>query len=229
MNQMQKLLLYTSLLLVGVTLLLGYSIVDEPDRCFNLRMGCLVFAEIVFCAECLIFSRAQRTASRMLPFTLGYSAIWAGYVLFTLLLALFGGRLSLKWLMVFEAIGFAVAVIVRISHEMGGQAIARQEQEDRKALAWRKLATLQADEIADSMLTAFPGDADIRKSAETLRDGFRYAATSTPDTASIETKLDDTLTAVAQAVSASNRDEVLQLCVTVSADLKKRHRLALLR
>lgn len=229
MNQMQKLLLYVSLLLVGITLLLGYTMVDEPDRAFNLRMGCLVFAEVVFCAECLLFSRSDRTAKRMLPFTLGYASVWAGYLLFAFLLLLFGGDLSMKWLMTLEAAGFAVAVVVRISWEMGGQSIARQETEDRKALAWRKLASLQAGETADAMLAAFPGDSEMRKAAATLRDGFRYAASSTPDTGPIETKIDDTLSAIAEAVAASRRDEIIQLCVTAAADLKKRHRMALLR
>lgn len=229
MNQMQKLLLCASLLLVGITLLIGYSIVDEPDRCFNIRMACLVFAEVVLCAECLVISRSTRTASRMLPFTLGYPLIWVVYVFITFQLVLFGGFLSLKWLMVVESIVFAVAVAVRIIPEMGGQAIARQETEDRKALAWRKVSTLQAGETADAMLAAFPGDAEIRKAAEALRDGFRYAASSTPDTSPLETKIDDDLAAVAQAVADLKRDEILKLCVTVAADLKKRHRLALLR
>lgn len=229
MNQMQKLLFYASLLLVGLTLVLGYSIVEEPDRSFHLRMGCLVFAEIVLCAECLVFSRSQRTASRMLPYTLGYATVWAGYLLFTFLFVLFGGDLSMKWLMMAEAAGFAVAVIVRISHEMGGQSIARQESEDRKALAWRKLATLQAGETADAMRTAFPGDSAIRKAAETLYDGLRYAATSTPDTAPMETKIDDTLSAISQAAADSRRDEVLRLCASAAADIKRRHRLALMQ
>lgn len=229
MNQMQKLLFYASLLLVGITLLLGYSMVDEPDRGFHLRMGCLVFAEVVFCAECLVFSRSERMANRMLPFTLGYASVWAGYLLFTFLLLLFGGDLSMKWLMALETAGFAAAVVWRISWEMGGQSIARQEAEDRKALAWRKLATLQAGETADAMLAAFPGDSEIRRAAEGLRDGFRHAASSSSDTAPIETQLDDTLAAMTEAVSASRRDDVLRLCAAVAADLKKRHRLALIR
>lgn len=229
MNQMQKLLFYASLLIVGITLLLGYNYVDEPDRCFHLRMGCLVFAEVVFCAECLVFSRSRRTASRMLPFTLGYSTVWAVYLVFTFLLALFGGKLSMTGLMTLEALGFAVAVIVRIAGETGGQSIARQEEEDRKALAWRKLAALQAAETADAMLAAFPGDAEIRKAADALRDGLRHAASSTPDTASIEGKIDDTLSALEGAVASSRRDDVLRLCASAAADIKKRHRLALLR
>lgn len=229
MNQMQKLLFYASLLIVGITVLLGYNLVDEPDRGFHLRMGCLVFAEVVFCAECLVFSRSQRTASRMLPFTLGYAVVWAAYLLFTFLLGLFGGKLSMTGLLTLEAVGFAVAVVVRIAGEAGGQSIARQEEEDRKALAWRKLATLQAAETADAMMAAFPGDAEIRKAADALRDGLRHAASSTPDTTPLETKIDDTLSALAGAIAAARREDVLQLCATTAADLKKHQRLALLR
>jgi hypothetical protein len=79
------------------------------------------------------------------------------------------------------------------------------------------------------MLASFPGDSEIRKAAEALRDGLRYAATSTPDTAPIEAKIDDTLSAISRAVANSQRDEVLRLCASAAADIKQRHRLVLIR
>lgn len=229
MNQMQKLLFPVSLLLVGITLLLGYGMVDKPDSGFHLRMGCLVFAEVVLCVECLLVFRSQRIAGRMLPLTLGYASVWAGYLLFAFLLAIFGNKLSLKWLMITEAVGFAATVIWRVFWEMGGQSMARQDAEDHQTLAWRKLAALQAGETADAMMAAFPGDAEMQKASEVLRDGLRYAASSSPDTRPLEAKINATLSSLAGAVAALRRDEVLQLCAIAVADLKKRHRLALMR
>lgn len=229
MNRMQKLLLYASLLLVGITLLLGFAIVEEPGRGFAVRMGCLVFAEVVLCAECLVFSRPKPEDNRAIAFALGYLPVWVAYLLFTFLLAVFGGKLSMTWLVALEAAGFAVAVIVRIFHEMGGQSIARQEAEDRQALAWRKLAALKAGEAADAMLAAFPDNPEIRKAAESLRDGVRHAASSTPGTVAVEAEIDRTLSYIAEAAAGARCDEVLKLCASASADIQKRHRLALVR
>lgn len=226
MNRMQKLLFFVSLLVVGITVLLGYTWVDEPNRSFRIRMGCLVLSEVMGGIECLAFSRSDRMANRTLPFTLGYGVVWVGYLCLTLLLVFFGGSLSLKWLITAEIVGFSVAMIVRLTWAMGGQSLARQEVEDRTVLAWRKQASLKAAGVADAMLAAFPGDGDIRKVAETLRDGLRYAATSKPEMASMEAQIDDTLVAIAQATDASRRDEVLQLCASAASIIKQRHRLA---